>query len=326
MKTLRGAIATFIATRLLSVFLTLIGAAVLLLMMVRFVPGDFASVMLGPRATPALREQITQQMGLDRNFFEQLWLLLSNAATGDFGDDIISHRPILDIVLEALPNTLALAFSALGLALLVGIPLGIIAALKPGTWVDSLLALISISFITTPTLVVAIILFLVFATGLHWLPVAGAGAPDDMLDRLRHLILPSVALAVGWVGYISRLVRAALLDTLTEQHVRTLRAYGVSEWRIVSIYALKLAFVPVVSILGIGFGDLIGSSVVAEIIFARPGLGSLIFNSIAQRNYPVVQACVVFIVGFYIVANLVVDMVNAMLDPRIAKSMSAGGN
>lgn len=326
MKKPRGAIATFAATRLLSVLLTLIGASVLMLLMVRFVPGDFASVMLGPRATPALREQITQQMGLDRSFLEQLWLFLRNAATGDFGMDVISRRPILGIVLEALPNTLALAFCALGLALLVGIPLGIIAALKPGSWLDSLLALVSISFITTPTLVVAIVLFLVFATGLHWLPVAGAGAPDDMLDRLRHLVLPSVALALGWVGYISRLVRASLLDTLTEHHVRTLRAYGVPEWRIVSIYALKLAFVPVVSILGIGFGDLIGSSVVAEIIFARPGLGSLIFNSISQRNYPVVQACVVFIVGFYIVANLVVDMINAMLDPRIAKSMSVGGN
>ena len=326
MKKPRGAIATFVATRLLSVFLTLIGASVLMLLMVRFVPGDFASVMLGPRATPALREQITRQMGLDLSFLEQLWLFLRNAATGDFGIDVISHRPILGIVLEALPNTLALAFCALGLVLLVGIPLGIVAALRPGSWLDSLLALISISFITTPTLVVAIVLFLVFATGLHWLPVAGAGDPDDMLDRLRHLVLPSVALALGWVGYISRLVRASLLDTLTEHHVRTLRAYGVPEWRIVGIYALKLAFVPVVSILGIGFGDLIGSSVVAEIIFARPGLGSLIFNSIAQRNYPVVQACVVFIVGFYIVANLVVDMINAMLDPRIAKSMSAGGN
>jgi peptide/nickel transport system permease protein len=325
MKKPRGAIANFLTTRLISVFLTLIGASVLMLLMIRFVPGDIASVMLGPRATPELREQITHQMGLDRSFFAQLTAFLGNAVTGNFGEDIISHRPILDIVLEALPNTLALAFSALALALLVGIPLGIIAALKPGSWIDSLLALISISFITTPTLVVAIVLFLVFATGLHWLPVAGAGAPGDTLDRIQHLILPSVALALGWVGYISRLVRAALLDTLTEQHVRTMRAYGVSEWRIVSIYALKLAFVPVVSILGIGFGDLIGSSVVAEIIFARPGLGSLIFNSISQRNYPVVQACVVFIVGFYIIANLVVDMINAMLDPRIAKSMQAGG-
>jgi peptide/nickel transport system permease protein len=288
------------------------------------VPGDFASVMLGPRATPELRAQITHEMGLDRSLFEQLWLFVSKAVTGNFGEDVISHRPILDIVLDVVPYTLALAVSALALALIVGVPLGIIAALKPGSWLDSILALVSISFITTPTLVVSIILFLIFAIGLHLLPVAGAGEAGDPLDQIRHLILPSVALALGWVGYISRLVRAALLDTLTELHVRTLRAYGVPEVRIVSKFALKLAFVPVVSILGIGFGDLIGSSVVTEIIFARPGIGSLIFNSIAQRNYPVVQACVVFIVAFYVIANLVVDMVNAMLDPRIAKSLTAG--
>lgn len=319
-----GAIAAFIATRLVSVLLTLIGAAVLLFLMVRLVPGDFASVMLGPRATPALRAQIMHDMGLDRSVIEQLWLFVSKALTGNFGEDIISHRPILDIVLDVIPNTLALAFSALALALVIGVPLGIVAALRPGSWLDSILALVSISFITTPTLVVSIILFLVFAIGLHWLPVAGAGDAGSPIDQLRHLILPSIALALGWVGYISRLVRASLLDTLTELHVRTLRAYGVSEIRIVGIFALKLAFVPVVSILGIGLGDLIGSSVVVEIIFARPGIGSLIFNSIAQRNYPVVQAAVIFIVGFYIIANLVVDLVNAMLDPRIAKSLSAG--
>lgn len=318
-----GAIASFVATRFVSVLLTLIGATVLLFLMVRLVPGDFASVMLGPRATPALRAQIIHEMGLDRNLVEQLWLFVSRAVTGNFGQDVISHRPILDIVLEVIPNTLALAFSALALALFAGIPLGVVAALRPGSWIDTILALLSISFITTPTLVVSIILFLIFAIGLHWLPVAGAGDAGSPLDQLRHLILPSIALALGWVGYISRLVRASLLDTLTELHVRTLRAYGVPELRIVGVFALKLALVPVVSILGIGLGDLIGSSVVVEIIFARPGIGSLIFNSIAQRNYPVVQAAVVFIVAFYIIANLVVDIINAMLDPRIGKSLTA---
>jgi len=310
--------------RLLSVIFTLLGAVVLLFLLVRLVPGDFATVMLGPRATPALRAQITHDMGLDRNIVEQLWLFVSHAVTGNFGQDVISHRPILDMVLDVVPHTLALASAAMVLALAVGIPLGVIAALRPGSWLDSLLALVSISFITTPALVVSIVLFLVFAIGLHWLPVAGAGEVGEPLDQLRHLVLPSVALALGWVGYISRLVRASLLDTMTELHVRTLRAYGVSELRIVGIFALKLAFVPVVSILGIGFGDLIGSSVVVEIIFARPGLGTLIFNSIAQRNYPVVQACVVFIVGFYVIANLLVDMINSMLDPRIAASIKAG--
>jgi len=310
--------AAFIASRLVSVVLTIAGATLLLFLMMRLVPGDFASVMLGPRATPELRVQITQAMGLDRSIPEQLWLFFSRIATGDFGVDVVSNRPILDIVMDVIPNTLALAFSALALALLVGIPIGVIAALKPGSWLDSGLALLSISFITTPTLVVSVALFLVFAIGLHWLPVAGAGEPGDTFDQLRHLILPSVALALGWIGYISRLVRASLLDTLAELHVRTLRAYGVSEYRIVGLYSLKLALVPIVSILGMGLGELIGSSVVVEIIFARPGIGSLIFNSIAQRNYPIVQACVVFIVTFYIIANLVVDMINALLDPRIA--------
>lgn len=310
--------AAFIASRLVSVVLTIAGATLLLFLMMRLVPGDFASVMLGPRATPELRVQITQAMGLDRSIPEQLWLFVSRIATGDFGVDVVSNRPILDIVMDVIPNTLALAFSALALALLVGIPIGVIAALKPGSWLDSGLALLSISFITTPTLVVSVALFLVFAIGLHWLPVAGAGEPGDTIDQLQHLILPSVALALGWIGYISRLVRASLLDTLAELHVRTLRAYGVSEYRIVGLYSLKLALVPIVSILGIGLGELIGSSVVVEIIFARPGIGSLIFNSIAQRNYPIVQACVVFIVTFYIIANLVVDMINALLDPRIA--------
>lgn len=310
--------AAFITSRLVSVVLTIAGATLLLFLMMRLVPGDFASVMLGPRATPELRVQITQAMGLDRSIPEQLWLFFSRIATGDFGVDVVSNRPILDIVMDVIPNTLALAFSALALALLVGIPIGVIAALKPGSWLDSGLALLSISFITTPTLVVSVALFLVFAIGLHWLPVAGAGEPGDTFDQLRHLILPSVALALGWIGYISRLVRASLLDTLAELHVRTLRAYGVSEYRIVGLYSLKLALVPIVSILGIGLGELIGSSVVVEIIFARPGIGSLIFDSIAQRNYPIVQGCVVFIVTFYIIANLVVDMINALLDPRIA--------
>ncbi len=319
-----GAVARLIAGRLATIILTLVGAAFLLFLMVRMVPGDFASIMLGPRATPELRAQLIQQMGLDRSLPEQLWLFLSRAAVGDFGEDIISHRPILSIILEVLPNTLMLAISALALALLLGIPLGIVAALKQGSWLDSGLAVLSISLITTPTLVVSIVFFLVFSIGLNLLPVAGAGDADDLLDRARHLVLPAAALALGWVGYISRLVRASLLEALSELHIRTLRAYGVSEIRIISRFALKLAMVPVVSILGIGLGDLIGNSVVVEIIFARPGIGSLIFNSIAQRNYPVVQACVILVVFFYVVSNLIADLVNSRLDPRIRKSLADG--
>lgn len=314
----------FLGARLQSAILTVVGATALLFVLVRLVPGDFASVMLGPRATPELRAQIEAEMGLDRSLPVQAWLFLSRAATGDFGTDVVSRRPILDIVLEALPYTLALAASAMALAVALGLALGILAARRPGSWLDSGLSLVTVAFITTPSLVVSILLLLVFSLAFRWLPVAGAGEAGHPLDQLRHLVLPCVALALGWIGYIARLVRASLLDVLHEPHVRTLRAYGVPEGRIVSVYALRLAMVPVVAILGIGLGEMMGSAVFAEIIFARPGLGSLVYNAIGSRNYPVVQACVLVIVLIYVAANLLADVTNAALDPRIARSLGRG--
>ncbi len=321
----RARLAGFLARRAQAALLTALGAILLLFLLIKFVPGDFASILLGPRATPELRAQIAQQMGLDRSLLEQIWLFVSRAVVGDFGEDVISRRPILVILLEVLPNTLALAFSALGLSLALGIPLGLLAALRPGSLADSVLGILSVAFITTPSFVVSICLLLVFSLALNWLPVSGAGDPGDPLDKLAHLVLPTLALAIGWIGYISRLVRAALIETLGEHHVRTLRAYGVSEIRIAAIYALRLALVPLVAVLGIGLGDLIGSAVFAEIIFARPGLGSLIYNAIMSRNYPVVQAGVLLIVVIYVLANLAVDAINSLLDPRIVRGTRDGG-
>ncbi|CAN5362536.1 ABC transporter permease [soil metagenome] len=314
----------FVLSRLQAALLTIVGTIILLFLLIKLVPGDFASVLLGPRATPELRAQIAHDMGLDRTLIEQIWLFLSRAVTGNFGEDVISRRPILTIVLEVLPNTLLLAAAALILSLAVGIPLGVATALRPGAWLDRIFGLVSVAFITTPSFVVSIGLLLIFSLALHWLPVSGAGDAGDPLDQLQHLILPTLALAVGWIGYISRLIRAALLDTLSEHHVRTMRAYGVSEWRIAGKFALRLALVPLVAILGIGLGDLIGQAVFAEIIFARPGLGSLLFNAILNRNYPVVQACVLVIVVIYVCANLAVDVINGLLDPRIAHSLRHG--
>jgi len=316
----RARLAGYLARRVQAALLTVFGAILLLFLLIKFVPGDFASIMLGPRATPELRAQLIERMGLDRSLLEQIWLFVSHAAVGDFGEDVISRRPILALLLEVLPHTLALAFSALGLSLLLGIPLGLLAALRPGSLADSVLGILSVAFITTPSFVVSICLLLVFSLALNWFPVSGVGDPGDPLDRLAHLVLPTVALAVGWIGYISRIVRASLVETMGEMHVRTLRAYGVSEIRIAGIYALRLALVPLVAVLGIGLGDLIGSAVFAEIIFARPGLGTLTYNAILSRNFPVVQASVLLIVLIYVAANLAVDAVNGLLDPRILRS------
>ncbi len=310
----------FFLRRLIATALTIVGAVVALFLLIQFIPGDLAGVLLGPRATPALRAALTAKMGLDEPFLVRLWIFLSNAVQGDFGDDVISGRPIRDVIFEVLPNTLQLAFSALSLGLILGIPLGAIAAVKPGSLVDTVLGVVSVTFITTPSFVLSIVLLLIFSLSLHWLPVTGAGDPGNFGDRLEHLILPTLALALGWVGYIARLVRASLLEVLAEQHVRTLRAYGVAEWRVVLVFAMRLALVPLVSVLGIGIGDLIGNAIFAEIIFARPGIGSTLYNAAASRNYPVVQAGVVVVVLAYVIANLLVDILTGVLDPRVMRA------
>jgi len=305
--------------------LTMAGAILLLFVLMQFVPGDLISIMLGPRVTPELRQAFTERMGLDRPIPERLWLFFSNAVRGDFGTDVVSHRPIIDIVLEVLPNTLQLAFAAMVIGASLGVALGCIAALRPGSRLDTFLGIASVAFITTPSFVVAIFLLLIFSLALHWLPVTGAGDPASLSDRLAHLILPASALAIGWIGYVARLVRASLLEVLSEQHIRMMRAYGVPERRIVGRYALKLALVPLVAVLGLGIGDLISTSVFAEIIFARPGIGSLVYNSIMSRNYPLAQAGFLVFVLVYVISGLAVDIINSLLDPRIARSLKLRG-
>jgi peptide/nickel transport system permease protein len=318
-------LARFVLQRLAGSLLTLAGAILLLFIVIQFVPGDLAGILLGPRATPQIRAEFAARMGLDRSIPEQIWLFFSNAVTGNLGTDVISDRPILDIVLEALPNTLQLAGAALLLSLIFGVALGCIAALKPGSLVDTTLGVGSVAFITTPAFVVAIFLLLIFSLQLHWLPVTGAGDPGDPLDRLAHLILPATALSIGWIGYLARLVRASLLEVLSEQHVRMMRAYGVPEVRIVRHFALRLALVPMVAVMGIGIGEMISNAVFIEIVFARQGIGNLIYKAILERNFPIVQAGILFTVLTYILCNLLVELINALLDPRIARSLKQAG-
>lgn len=313
-----GPLFRLIITRSLAALLTLLGALILLFLLIQSVPGDPVTILLGPRATPELRAQFVAEMGLDRPVWEQLWLFLSRVASGDLGTDIITKRPIADLLIEALPNTLQLAGVGLVLALTFGVALGIIAARHPGSRTDTVLGVLSVAFITTPGFVVAIFLLLVFAVGFGWFPVTGAG---EGAGRLHHIVLPAVALSIGWVGYIARLVRASLLEIMTENHVRMMRAYGVSEGRIVRRYALRLALIPLVSVMGIGIGDMIANAIFVEVVFARPGIGTLIYTAITTRNFPVVQAGILFTVTVYVLANLLVEIVNATLDPRIARSL-----
>jgi len=312
----------FLAQRMIAGLITLGGTFSLLFVAVRLVPGDLATILLGTRATPELRAVYAARMGLDEPFWMQFWLFFKNLLSGDFGTDIVTGRPILDLILEVLPNTLALAFAAMFIAVMLSTALGCLAALRPGSKLDTVLGGASVAFISTPAFVVAILLLISFSVQLKWLPVSGAGTPGDMASRISHLILPAVALSIGWIGYLARLLRGSLLEVLSEQHVQLMRAYGVPEPRIVGRFALRLALVPTVSVLGIGIGDMISNAVFVEIIFARPGIGTLVFNALQDRNYPVVQAAVMLTASIYVLASLGVDLVNALLDPRVARGLS----
>src|SRR6185295_5935934 len=302
-----------------------VGAVLLLLSLTLLIPGDPATMLLGPRATPETVAALKAEMGLDLPLPTRLAQFLGRAATGDLGVDIFSGRPVSTMVLQALPNTILLAVSAILLAILFGLPLGTIAALKPDSIADQAIAFLSVGFVSAPSFVNSIFLLLVFALWLNWFPVLGAGTAGDPLDQLWHVVLPAVALAVGWIGYIARLLRSSLLEVLNEPYVRTMRAYGVPESVIVLKYALKPACIPTLAILGIGVGELLGGAVFAEVIFNRPGLGSLIYGAIAVRNYPVVQGGVLVVVLLFVATNFLVDLSYLWIDPRARARLALAG-
>ncbi len=305
-------LASPLAARLGSTVTVLFGAIALLFVLTLFIPGNPAQVLLGPRATPDAVAEFSHAMGLDQPVWTRFALYLGRIVRGDLGTDIVSGRRVLDMVLEVLPYTVRLTAAAMGLALLLGVPLGCYAATHAGSRADGALAFLSVSFIAIPNFVVAIVLLLVFSTWLNWLPVLGQGDGDSAA----RLVLPAVSLALGWIGYIARLLRTSLLETLGADHIRTLRGYGVRPWVVVGKYALKLACIPLAAVLGLGIGRLLGGAIFTEIVFARPGLGTLVFDAIGSRNYPVVQASVLVAVFLFTLANLAVDVLLGWLDPR----------
>jgi peptide/nickel transport system permease protein len=301
-------------TRLGTTVLVLLGATTLLFAMTLLIPGNPAQILLGPRATPDAIAAYSHAMGLDQPVWRRFLVFIGNVLRGDLGTDVVSGRSVLAMVLEVLPYTVTLTLAAMGLALLAGVPLGCFAATHPGSRADQALAVLSVSFIAVPNFVVAIVLLIVFSRWLNWLPVLGQRGAGSFAA----LILPAVSLALGWVGYIARLLRTSLLEALSADHVRTLRGYGVPGRLIIGRYALKLAAIPVAAVLGLGIGRLLGGAIFTEIVFARPGLGTLVFDAIGTRNYPVVQASVLAVVLLFTLSNLAVDFFLAWLDPRVA--------
>jgi peptide/nickel transport system permease protein len=315
---------TYLVKRFLMTLLVLVLVTVYLTLLVHIVPGDPAKTLLGPRANPDRIAKIRAAMHLDKPILQQLGLALWSLARLDFGNDLFTGRSISGLVAAALPHTLILAWSSLGLAILIGIPLGVYSATHPDSWLDRFTAIISISFITIPSYVGGLFLLLIFAVQFQVMPAIGLGEEGNVWDYIKHLILPTTALAITWVGYLARLVRASLLEVLNQTYIRAEMAAGIPQRKIYYQYALKNAIIPTVAVLGVGIGKLMAGAVFVELIFTRPGMGTLLYNAIQARNYPVVRAGVLTVAFLFVAANLLADVVYTYLDPRIQLGKTGG--
>lgn len=299
---------TAIVVLLLMVFLAII---------VHLIPGDPVRTILGPRASEELSQTVRDEMGLDDPVPVQVYDFVKNALQGDLGHDFVSQLPVTTLIGEALPHTLVLAAAGLGLAALIGIPLGVFASTRPNSIGDRMAGIVSISLITVPAYVAGLFLLLIFAVQLDWFPAIGTGDFSDPVDYLKHLALPAIALALTWVGYLARLTRTNMFEVLNQNYIRTAQAFGLPDRRIYYKYALKNAIIPTVAVLGVGLGTLMGGAVFVEIIFTRAGLGTLILDSIQNRNFPIVRGSVLVIAVLFVVSNLLADLSYRLLDPRV---------
>ena len=304
---------------LLAVLITVV-AVTILFIIIHSVPGDPASVMLGPRATPELKAALAEKMGLDKPLAMQILIFFGDLLRGDLGTDVFSNRAVTAIVFGQVPHTLALIFCSILWSAVLGILLGCYSATHRNSIGDRISAIVSVGCIAAPAFVIALYSLLIFAVALQWFPAIGAGEPGDFGDQLYHLVLPSFAIGLSWVGYVARLVRATMLEILGEPHIRTARAFGLPEHWITFRYALRLAILPTITVIGVGMGFLLSAAVFAEIVFARPGLGKLVIDSITKRNYPVVMGSVLVSVGLFVISTTIADLVNAMLDPRARRT------
>ena len=308
---------SYILRRIGLALLITVLAVTILFVIIHAIPGDPVSTMLGPRASEDMRAALEQRMGLDRPLPVQIALFYGNMLRGDLGTDVFSNRAVTEIVLGQIPYTLVLILASIAWSAVLGIALGCYSAVRRNSLGDRLTGILSVSVIAVPAFVVSLYSLLIFAVRLQWFPAIGAGDTGDILDQLHHLVLPSLAIGLSWVGYIARLVRASMLEVLGEGHVRTARAFGLPERRVILGYALRLAILPTVTVIGIGMGFLLSAAVFTEIVFSRPGLGSLVIDSITQRNYPVVMGSVLFSTLIFVASTTLADIVNAILDPRI---------
>lgn len=300
----------FLARRLALTILVLFGVATLVFSLIHLIPGDPAQAMLGEAASQKDVQELREKLGLDRPLVEQYGRFVGGALQGDLGTSFRTGQPVTSQIVERMPATLELAVAAMLVAVGVAIPLGIAAAVRRGTVVDHAAMAIALSGVSIPNFWLGPLLAIIFAVELGWLPVSGRGT-------WAHLILPAVSLGAALAAILARMMRATLLEELRELYVVAARARGVSRSRAVLRHAFRNSLIPVVTLIGLQFGAVLTGTVITETVFAWPGIGRLLIQSIGFRDYPLVQGCILLIAVTYVAVNLLTDLLYGVLDPRI---------
>jgi ABC-type dipeptide/oligopeptide/nickel transport system permease component len=308
----------YLIRRLLLLIPTLLIASILIFAIIALAPGDPARMMLGAQATPEEVAVERERLGLDKPIPVRYAIWLTDVARLNLGVSQSTRRPVSQLIADSVPHTLRLALISLAVAMLIGFPLGMLAAINANRRVDAIITGINSVGLAMPAFWVGLLLILFFSVELRWLPASGIGdANRPLYERLHFLLMPVATIALSNLSVFSRYVRSAMIDVLSTDYVRTARAKGLSERLVVVRHALQNALIPVVTIIGIQFGRLLGGAVVTESVFAYPGLGRLVINAIQNRDYPVVQASLMLVVIIFLITNIIVDASYAYLDPRV---------
>ncbi len=293
--------------------------AIFVFLLLHLTPGDPATVIAGDYASPADVERIREQLGLNEPLHVQFIEWVGRLFHGDLGTSIFSQLPVSHLIAQRIEPTIALALTTIIFAVAIAVPLGVLAAWKSGTWVDRVIMIFAVLGFSVPIFVIAYSMIWGFSIKLHWFPVQGYKSifKDGFIPFIRHITLPTVALGFFYIALIARITRASVMEILTEDYIRTAHSKGLASKVVLLRHALKNASVPIVTIIGIGIGLLLGGVVVTESVFNIPGLGRLTVDSILRRDYPIIQGMVLFFSGIYVVINLLVDISYTFLDPRI---------
>jgi peptide/nickel transport system permease protein len=306
----------FLRRRIVQMLPVLLGISAVTFFMIHLIPGDPARNMLGPRATPERVAELRQVLGLDEPLWSQYGRFLAGVIHGDFGTSLYYRQAVGPLVMERLPATVFLIVYSAILALIIALPLGILASVRRNTWVDQLIRTVSLVTLAMPAFWLGVLFILFFGLQLGWFPIGGYG--DTFRDRLHHLFLPALTIALTMAPILIRSLRSSMAGNLRAQYATTARSKGLSERRVVTGHVLRPSLISTVTVLGVNLGFLIGSTVIIETVFAIPGLGFLMVSSIQTRDYPIIQAVTLVMAVLVITVNLLTDMTYVLLDPRVS--------